>query len=316
MKSNHMKGNAILLLTAFIWGMAFTAQLVGGGSVGTFTFNATRFFLGAFVLVPTVMIFDRVNKNGRFLFSRTGITRTEWIGGALCGICLCVATTLQQEGLMHIKEGATGKSAFITALYVLIVPIIGLILRRRVPLFHWIGIGVAIVGFFLLCIDFDSGFSSIGLGELLTLLCALSFSVHIWVISYFTPKVDGVRMSCIQFLTAAILSLPFSLIFERPTLAALGSAALPILYAGLFSSGVAYTLQIIGQRYAKPATATVIMSLEAVFGALGGAVILGVIGGDRSQMLTLPQIGGAAIVLAAVLFVSLYKPHGKEQSDK
>ena len=310
-----MKGNIILLITAFVWGMAFTAQLVGGNAVGAFTFNATRFLLGALVLLPVVMIFDKTRKDGRFLFSANGITKSEWLGGLSCGVCLCVATTLQQEGLMLIKHGATGKSAFITALYVLIVPLIGLLLRRRVPLFHWIGIAVAIVGFFLLSIDFSVGFSSIGVGELLTLLCAVTFSLHIWVISYFTPKVDGVRMSMLQFLTAGLLCLPVSLFLERPTAEGLYTALIPILYAGIFSSGVAYTLQIIGQRYAKPATATVIMSLEAVFGALGGAVILGLIGGDKSQMLSLQQILGAAIVLGAVLFVSLYQPKGKEKGE-
>ena len=190
-----MKGNIILLFTAFVWGMAFTAQLVGGNAVGAFTFNATRFLLGALVLVPVVMLFDKTRGGARFLFSRNGITRIELLGGLSCGACLCVATTLQQEGLMLIRDGATGKSAFITALYVLIVPLIGLLLRRRVPLFHWVGIAVAVVGFFLLSIDFSVGFSSIGIGELLTLFCAVTFSLHIWVISYFTPKVDGVRMS-------------------------------------------------------------------------------------------------------------------------
>lgn len=282
------------LLAAAIWGFAFVAQKAAT-ALPAFTLVTLRSFIGAIFLIPVAMLFDRLRGDGRRLFSKKGlgVTRVEWIGGVLCGLALTAATMFQQFGI----EGTdAGKTAFITALYVVIVPIYGLFLGRRSPLHVWISIGIAVVGFYFLCIG--EAFT-VAPSDLLVLVCALLFAFHIMVIDRFVDRCDGVRMSCIQFFTVAILTLILSLIFDRGvTAATVFENALPILFLGIGSSGIAYTLQILGQKGAHPAVASVLFSMESVFGVLGGVVVL-------KERLEGRELLGCAIVFVAVILSQL-----------
>lgn len=290
----------MLLLTAVIWGLAFVAQSVAMDAVFPFTFNCVRFFLGGAILVPCIAVLDKIRKNGRKLLD---ITRWELIGGVLCGVVLGVASTLQQYG---IALGSTaGKAAFITSLYVVFVPLISVFLsKKRLNPKVWIGVVMAIFGVCLISVNFKEGFS-VGLGDLIMLLGAIAFAFHIIVIDKYSPKCDGVRMSMLQFFVASLVNLPFMLIFDRPDISSIAIAWLPIAYAGFLSCGVAYTLQVVAQKKCDPTAATVILSLESVFGAIGGALILGVIGGSEADLMKWYQILGCAIVFAAVIFTQL-----------
>ena len=299
----------LMLIAAAIWGFAFVAQKEAA-AVPAFTLVFARSLLGTVFLFFLIMLLDRVLKTGRRLVSKKGLdfTKTEIIGGAACGIVLSLASVLQQTGMNNGTDA--GKSAFITALYVVLVPIFGLILKRRAPINAWISVAIAVVGFYLLCIT--DGFS-LEFSDALVLLCAVVFAVHILVIDRFSPRCDGVRMSCIQFAVVTVVTLIFSLILESPMkIDAIGSAIWPIVMLGIGSSGIAYTLQIVAQRNVNPAVASVIMSLESVFGFLGGVIVLG-------ETMSTRQYIGCAIVFAAVLlsqldFTSLGKKKSAEKS--
>jgi drug/metabolite transporter (DMT)-like permease len=243
-----------------------------------------------------IIAFDAAQGNKRRLFSKRGIdlTRVEIIGGILCGAVLALASFFQQQG---INEGAdAGKSAFITALYVVLVPIYGIFLRKKAPVNVWISMPFAVVGFYLLCIT-DS--FTIEAADVFVIICALIFPVHILVIDRFSPVCDGVRMSCVQFFSAAVINAVLALIFESPIpFPAIGDAILSVLYLGICSSGIAYTLQIIGQRGTDPSAASILLSLESVFGVLGAAVLLG-------EQMSLREYIGCAVVFAAVIISQL-----------
>ena len=295
----------LMLIAAAIWGFAFVAQKQAE-AVPAFTLVFARSLLGTVFLFFLIILLDRVLGTGRRLVSKKGLdfTKTEIIGGAACGIVLSLASVLQQSGMNNGTDA--GKSAFITALYVVIVPVFGLILKRRAPINAWISVAIAVVGFYLLCIT--DGFS-LEFSDALVLLCAVVFAVHILVIDRFSPRCDGVRMSCIQFAVVTVVTLIFSLILESPMkIDAIGSAIWPIVMLGIGSSGIAYTLQIVAQRNVNPAVASVIMSLESVFGFLGGVIFL------RETMNTRQYIG-CAIVFAAVLLSQLdFTSLGKKKS--
>ena len=254
-----LKNSLLLLLAAIIWGIAFVAQSVGMKYVGGFTFNAVRSLIGAVVLIPLIFILKKRNSpsdsaskaSGRSDTSSNTVSniqekKTLIIGGIACGICLCLASNFQQFG---IKYTTVGKAGFITACYIVIVPVIGLFLGKKCTKFIWAAVAMALIGLYLLCIT--DGFS-IGKGDLLVLVCAFLFSLHILVIDYFSPKVDGVKLSCIQFLTCGVLSGIPALLLEHPELSSILAAWQPILYAGVMSCGVAYTLQIIFQKNMNP----------------------------------------------------------------
>lgn len=287
----NMKGNLILLLTALIWGTAFVAQRDGMNHIGPYTFNATRTFLAAVVLIPVVFAFkafEKRSENYKPINKKITI-----IGGIACGACLGIASTLQQIGIVTTTAG---KAGFITALYVIIVPIIALILGNKQPKKIWLCVILAIVGFYLLCIK--DGFS-LAIGDAFILACAVGFAVHITVIDKFLSKgADALVMACIQFWSAGIMMLVPTFIFETPTLEGLIEARYSILFTGIMSSAVAYTLQIIGQRYTTPALATLIMSLESVFAALAGWIILG-------ENLSLKELFGCALVFIAVILAQV-----------
>lgn len=287
----NLKGNLILLLTALIWGTAFVAQRDGMNHIGPYTFNVTRTFLAAVVLIPVVFVFKKLEKRGNnYSPVNKKITIT---GGIACGACLGLASTLQQIGIVTTTAG---KAGFITALYVIIVPIIALVLGNKQPKKIWICVILAIAGFYLLCIKKDF---SLSIGDAFILACALGFAVHITVIDKFLEKgADALVMACIQFWSAGVFMLVPTFVFETPTVGGIVAAKYSILFTGIMSSAVAYTLQIIGQRYTKPAVATLIMSLESVFAALAGWVILG-------EYLSLKELLGCALVFTAVILAQI-----------
>ncbi len=295
----------MLFFTALIWGVAFVAQSDGMNYVGPFTYNATRMLIGGCALMPVCAVFGAGRRKRteaeteKANAKEAAPLKTTFIGGICCGVVLFVAGSLQQFG---VKYTTVGKAGFITALYIIIVPLIQFVLYRRSSLKLWLCSACAIAGFYLLCINGDSGVSA---GDLLVLACALFFAVHIMVIDRFNSKnANGLIMSCIQFFTAGIVSFVCMFIFEKPVFEDILAAWLPILYGGVMSSGVAYTMQILGQRYTEPTTATLIMSLESVFSALAGWVLLG-------QVLSIKELSGCALVFAAVVAAQIDIPSKK-----
>ncbi len=287
-------GNSLLLLlTAAIWGVAFVAQSVGMDYVGPFTFNAVRCIIGAIVLLPVIWFFNRKKqpKESSEQDQKTD-RKTLLLGGISCGIALCLASNFQQLGIQYTT---VGKAGFITACYIVIVPILGIFLKKKCSPFVWVAVGMALIGLYLLCIT--DGFS-IGKGDLLVLICAFLFSFHILIIDYFSPKADGVKMSCIQFLVCGILSGIPALLLENPQISSILAAWMPVLYAGIFSCGVAYTLQIIGQKNMNPTIASLILSLESCISVLAGWIILG-------QSLSTREILGCVIMFCAIILAQL-----------
>ena len=287
-----LKNSLLLLLTATIWGVAFVAQSVGMDYVGGFTFNMARSLIGSAVLLPVIWFMGR-NSSKKAEEAQGSSSRKDLLwGGLACGILMCLASNFQQFG---IKYTTVGKAGFITACYIVLVPILGLFLKKKCFPFIWLAVAMSVAGLYLLCIT--DGFS-IGKGDILVLICAVLFSFHILVIDYYSPKVDGVKLSCIQFLVCGILSGIPALIFEKPEMCAVLTAWQPILYAGVMSCGVAYTLQIIGQKNMNPTVASLILSLESCISVLAGWVILG-------QQLSAREITGCVIMFAAIILAQL-----------
>ncbi len=288
----NFKGSIMLLITSIIWGTAFVAQSEGMNYVEPFTYNAMRTLLGGVVLIPVMILFRFSDKRNGKEKSSCSLKNTV-IGGICCGIALFIASSFQQAG---IAQTTAGKAGFVTALYIVIVPMIGIFLHKKMPLRMWLFIAIALAGFWLLCIKQDIGISS---GDLLVFFGAIFFAVHITVIDYFNQKnTDGVLMSCIQFFTAGLLMLICMFIFEKPTIPNIMGAGGTILYAGILSCGVAYTLQILGQKHTNPTLATMLMSLESVFAALSGWLILG-------EKLSIKEFIGCVLIFAAVILAQL-----------
>ncbi len=285
----NKKGPFILLLTAAIWGIAFVAQSVGMEYIGPFTFNGVRSLLGALVLLPLIPF---LNKKKEADTAQKEDRKTLIIGGTLCGLCLCAASSLQQVGIQYTTAG---KAGFLTAMYIVIVPVLGLFIGKKCSPFAGISIVFAIIGLYLLSIK--DGFS-IGAGDVYVMICAAVFAVHILVIDYFSPKCNGVKLSCIQFLVCGILCTPIGLIWEKPEMSRILAAWLPIAYAGVMSCGVAYTLQIVGQKGMNPTVASLILSLESVISVLAGWVIL-------KQALSVRELIGCVIMFAAIILAQL-----------
>lgn len=288
----NFKGSIMLLITSIIWGTAFVAQSEGMNYVEPFTYNAMRTLLGGVVLIPVMILFRFSDKRNGKEKSSCSLKNTV-IGGICCGVALFIASSFQQAG---IAQTTAGKAGFVTALYIVIVPMIGIFLHKKMPLRMWLFIAIALAGFWLLCIKQDIGISS---GDLLVFFGAIFFAVHITVIDYFNQKnTDGVLMSCIQFFTAGLLMLICMFIFEKPTIPNIMGAGGTILYAGILSCGVAYTLQILGQKHTNPTLATMLMSLESVFAALSGWLILG-------EKLSIKEFIGCVLIFAAVILAQL-----------
>ena len=298
----NLRGSIILLVTAIIWGTSFVAQSEGMKYVEPFTYNSIRTLIGGIVLLPVIAGFKLFSKSEQ-VEKKTSLKATL-IGGVFCGLALCIASSFQQVGIVYTTAG---KSGFITALYVILVPILGLVLGNKTPKKIWFCVALAIVGFYLLCIKNDF---AIGLGDLLTLVCAFFFAIHIIVIDRFISKgADGVAMACVQFFTSGIISFIIMLLFETPRMEYIFEARFTILYAGVMSCGVAYTLQIVGQRFTAPTVATLIMSLESVFAALSGWLIIG-------EQLSIKELLGCVLVFAAVVFAQVNLPSENKKLKK
>lgn len=296
MKNIQWKNSLLLLLTATIWGTAFVAQSVGMDHVGPFTFNAVRSLLGGIVLIPCILFLNRKKTE-----TKKEDNKQLLIGGICCGVLLALASSFQQLGIQYTSVGRAG---FITACYIVIVPILGhLFLKKKCSLSVWLAVVLALIGLYLLCITDGS---SIQKGDVLVLICSLLFSLHILVIDYFSPKVDGVKMSCIQFFVCGFLCLIPALLTEQIVTADLIAAWAPIAYAGILSSGVAYTLQIIGQKDMNPTVASLILSLESCISVLAGWVIL-------HQALSIRELSGCLLMFAAIILAQLPSPSSKEK---
>lgn len=294
-ETSTLKNSLLLLLTATIWGVAFVAQSVSMDYIGGFTFNAIRNIIGAITLVPVILIFSKQDPAAdQNPADRQKARKTLITGGICCGILLCLASNFQQFG---IKYTTVGKAGFITACYIIIVPIIGIFLKKKCSPFIWIAVLLSLGGLYLLCISPGEGFS-IGKGDTLVLICAVLFSFHILTVDHFSPLVDGVKMSCIQFLVCGILSGIPALIFENPNITNILQAWMPILYAGILSCGVAYTLQIVGQKGMNPTVASLIMSLESCISVIAGWLILG-------QNLNSREIFGCVLMFGAIMLAQL-----------
>ena len=282
----------MLLLAALVWGVAFVAQSEGLNYVGAFTFNTCRFILGGAVLIPCIyFLHGRKDSAWQTLSEKEKKEQTRMgiIGGICCGCILCLASCLQQFG---IAQTTVGKAGFITTLYIIIVPFMGLFLKKKIGINIWISAVIAAVGMYFLCITESF---SIGAGDRLVLMCSVVFSVHILVIDYFSPKADGVVISCVQFFTAGVIASVLMLLFEHPSMSAVIAAAAPILYAGVMSCGVGYTL---AQNGVDPTVASLLLSLESVFSVLAGWMLLG-------QKLSGRELFGCVLVFAAVLLVQI-----------
>lgn len=304
MNKRKLFANLALLTAALVWGVAFVQQEQAAQYVGTFTVNALRSFVAVIALIPLILITSK--KSGRPILERTKADRKLLItAGVLCGTFLCISSNIQQFGISLYPSDAaiSARSGFLTALYVIFVPILGLFFKRKVGLNVWLSALVAILGLYLLC--GSSGISGIYLGDVVVLCCAVSFSFQILCVDHFISRVDAVKLATLQFLTCGVLSLVLMVVFERPSLESIMQASRYILYLGIMSSGVGYTLQIIGQKYSdNPTVASIIMSLESVFAALGGWVLL-------NKSLALIEIIGCVVVFAAIVLAQL--PTKKEK---
>lgn len=291
MKLKTVGANLTLILVAFIWGSAFVAQNSAGNTLGTFSINFSRYIVAGTALIPIYFIFSK--KETKSIPEYRKKFKTSIKGGLFCGIALFAASAFQQLGIIYGKD--EGKAGFITVMYVVIVPLIGLFFKKKVTPLTWIAVALSPVGLYFLCME-----SSLipQTSDIILFICALIFSVHIMVIDHFSPKADGVLMSCVQFFTASILSFVCMVVFEAEYITAIPSCYLEILYLGIMSSGVAYTLQIIAQKNTTPTVASILMSLESVFAMVCGAIFAQTMPEDK-------KILGAFIIFVAVILTQI-----------
>ena len=293
MKNRAMLGNFLLILTALIWGCAFVAQSVGMAYVEPVTFNGIRCIIGGVVLIIANIAFDAVKKkNGTY----KRIEKEEKIelikGGIICGFIIFFASTIQQIG---ISQTTVGKAGFISVLYILIVPFLGLLMKQKLPRMIWLCCAIAVAGLYLLCMNESFSLSK---GDFTVLISAVCYAIHIIAIGHFAPKVDCVKLSCLQFLVCGAISVAVMFIFEKPDFENIIHAWLSILYAGALSGGVGYTLQTVAQKWTKPSVASLLMSFESVFAVLAGAVLL-------HQIPSLRELGGCILMFISIIIIQL-----------
>ena len=310
MTKKNMLGNALLLITAIVWGASFVAQAVGG-ALGTFSFNGLRSIIGAAGIGVVVLVQRLITKK------KTLNDKTLFLGGISCGLVVFAASSLQQYGLN--LGVSSGKCGFITALYIVIVPIIYKAMKKKVSPMIWVSVACGAVGLYMLCMDSSFDMTdpirsiinsfSFGLGELAVLMAAVLFAIHIIIIDAFAPKVDCVKMSGLQFLVVGVLSLPIILLVEQPSFDAITLQTGPLLYAGLMSCGVGYTLQMVGQSMTKPTVASLLMSLESVFAVIFGVILL-------SERHTLFEYIGCVLVFGAVIVAQLPQKSDAKEAEK
>lgn len=315
MNKHQVRQSCLLFLAAFIWGVAFVAQSNAMAYVEPFTFMAVRNYIGSFVLVIYLLILKGMGaparepakeaygrKTPKWML-KLGIDWYHLLGGMICGTFLCIAGNLQQIGIQYTSVCKTG---FLTAVYIILVPILGIFLKKKAGIRVWLGVAIALAGLYLLCVT--EKFTIVP-ADFMLLGCALVFAMQILAVDFFIDRVDGVKLSCIQFFTCAVLSTIGMVIFEHPSIPAMLQAWLPILYAGVLSSGVAYTLQVVGQRDMNPTVASMILSLESVFSALAGWVLL-------KQVLSTKELLGCGLVFVAIILAQLPGKPQKESGKK
>ncbi len=293
--SKQLKSNLLILLAAFIWGTAFLAQK-DGGHIGTFTFNGIRFLIGGTFLLPVIYVLDRIRV--RKAYSENDQPDMRWnrnvfIGGICCGIILFAASSMQQYGVMFTTIGKTG---FITALYTLIVPVFSVMLGKKVPKLTWLAVVIGLTGLYLMSMYGEA--LQIAYGDRFIIGCAIGFAVQIMLVDHYAPMVDPVKLSSVEFLTLGVISLFFMFTFEEPTMDKIISVLPSLLYAGILSSGVAYTLQVVGQQHSEPTQAAIIMCMESVFSLLSGMIVLG-------ERMAVHEYIGAALIFTAVVMAQL-----------
>lgn len=282
--NNKLSGSLSILIGTVIWGSAFIAQSVGMDHIGPMTFQAVRCAIGVLFLLPVIFLFDKDKKN----YLKNWADPKLWKTGLICGVALFAAAGLQQVGIVYTTAG---KAGFITAMYIVIVPILGLVFRKKPPLTAWISVALAVVGLYLLsCV----GVTEINKGDLFLLGCAFGFAVQITLVDRMAGDLDGLRLNCIQSLVSAVLSSVVMFFTETPELDNILACWLPLGYAGILSMGVAYSLQIIGQKHVEPTPASLVMSLESVFAVLFGWLLL-------EERMTPVELTGCALVFAAVI---------------
>lgn len=298
--SKKMRANILLVITAMIWGLSFVSQVEGMKTVGPITFQGLRLVLAALVLLPLVMVRSKKDPDKQLpVEERKKKNKGTIIGGMCCGCALFAACLLQQYGCQYTTAG---KAAFITTLYVVVVPILSLFLRKRVRPIMWLCVVLGVTGLFLLAMP--NGFESIKIGDMFCMLCAVGYAVHILCCDHFVAMYDGVKISFIQFLFAGIVGCIAMFIFETPDWEAIKSCAINILYVGCISGGVGYTLQMVAQKDAEPTVASLLMSLESVFGVIFGTIIL-------SEVMTLREAIGCVVIFAAVIISNLPEKNAK-----
>ena len=290
MNKHTFKGSAFLLIAAFVWGVAFVAQSVGMNHLNAFAFNSIRNFIGAIVLLPVLFWQVGAKKESNF---KDVFSKELLLGGFICGAALCIASNFQQLGLAY---STVGKSAFITTLYIVFVPLLGLFFHKKLPVQVWIGVILAMAGLYLLCMKDETFVLSIG--DIYLLLSAFFFTIQITAVDYFVPKVNGIALSMMQFFVTAVISGVCTIFTKIPTWSDISAAAIPLLYTGMISCGIGYTLQIVGQKYLSATVASLIMSLESVFATLAGWLIL-------KEILSTKELIGCGLVFTAVILTQL-----------
>ena len=285
----HLKQNLCAILAAFIWGTAFVAQSVSTDFIEPFTFNALRSIIATAFLLIVIFLINKKETISKFKQNKKQLLT----GGILAGIILFVAANLQQFGIF--EETSAGKAGFITALYIVLVPVFGLFFKRKAPFTVWISVLIATVGLYLLCIKESF---TVELGDFYVFLCSIMFAFHILTIDHFVEKCDSLMLSFVQFFTVSILSLIFALIFETPNLNNIMHCIFPVLYVGIFSSGIAYTLQIVAQKGSNPTVITLLLSLESVFAVLAGAIVL-------KDVMSVKELIGCALMFFSVILAQI-----------
>jgi len=301
MRNKTIRGEILLVITAIIWGTSFVAQRVGMEYIGPYTFTATRFIIGTLSLLPVILFMGKINNN-KEKREKVGTKKDLLIAGLACGIALFFGISFQQVGIQYTTAG---KAGFITALYIVLVPIFGLFINKKVGKSVWIGLGLAVIGLYLLCVT--EGFS-ISKGDLIVLCGTVFWAIHILIIDHFAPKVDGLKMSFIQFFVAGILSLIVALTTETIEFSAIISSAVPILYTGIVVVGIAYTFQIFGQKGANPTVSAIILSMESVFAVISGMILL-------REVMSAKEIIGCILMFIAVIITQI-KPLEEDSIKK
>lgn len=297
-------GSSMLLLTAMIWGVAFVAQSVGMDYVEPFTFNFARYIIGGIVLLPFLKLGNsgEQKENTEDSAKKKQRIRRSVIGGIGCGVLLFCASMLQQFGIMYTS--VVGKAGFITALYIILVPVLGIFFRKKTKPLLWICVGISVIGLYLLCVS--DGYR-LELADVLLLACALFFAFHIMLIDYISPDTNGVLVSCVQFFVSGLFCMAAMFLFESPSLTGMLKAYIPILYTGILSCGVAYTFQILGQKYVEPTKASLILCLESVVAVLAGWLLL-------RQALSVRELIGCIIMFVAIIMAQFVQKDEKNNS--